>query len=114
MGGGVGISRLGEFRIATERAMFAMPETGNAIADASTSTYIHMFITDDCSHWSVSGRGKLILASAIIRWAGRVYWLNWCETRRSRLDYLRNSYPLCTQVSRAINDGYTPLAKTKL
>jgi enoyl-CoA hydratase/carnithine racemase len=31
MGGGVGISRLGEFRIATERAMFAMPETGDTL-----------------------------------------------------------------------------------
>lgn len=28
MGGGVGVSVLGEFRIATEKTLFAMPETG--------------------------------------------------------------------------------------
>lgn len=30
MGGGVGISILGEFRVATEKTLFAMPETGGA------------------------------------------------------------------------------------
>ena len=28
MGGGVGVSVLGEFRVATEKSLFAMPETG--------------------------------------------------------------------------------------
>lgn len=55
MGGGVGISVLGEYRIATENTLFAMPETGNRNV---LSTFI---TTIDCvlripfdSHWSVS------------------------------------------------------------
>jgi enoyl-CoA hydratase/carnithine racemase len=38
MGGGVGISIFGEFRVATEKAVFAMPETGNTLV-AKFATY---------------------------------------------------------------------------
>lgn len=42
MGGGVGISRLGEFRIATEKTMFAMPESGT-VPSESVYTYMLSF-----------------------------------------------------------------------
>jgi len=37
MGGGVGVSVLGEFRVASEKTVFAMPETGSCPEDLSLS-----------------------------------------------------------------------------
>jgi enoyl-CoA hydratase/carnithine racemase len=43
MGGGVGISIFGEFRIATEKAVFAMPETGMRLVSPSFSQSLFFY-----------------------------------------------------------------------
>ncbi len=47
MGGGVGISVLGEFRIATEKSLFAMPETGRTF-NLVYIRLIHIVQPSDC------------------------------------------------------------------
>ena len=52
MGGGVGVSVFGEFRIATEKCLFAMPETGIGLfPDVGSSAWIpHLNIDSDDDH----------------------------------------------------------------
>ena len=45
MGGGVGVSVLGEFRVATEKTLFAMPETGsNTLLILLTHHFLSMLL----------------------------------------------------------------------
>ena len=80
MGGGVGVSIFGEFRVASEKAVFAMPETGTILSlfayDGKSLSLFYIFrcFVFFCSNWSDPRCRWQLVVAPLERWRRRLCW----------------------------------------